>query len=272
MRQIKNMKKFILVPLMVFIACNTFSQNMPKEGYTSFGFNITGLANVALSNYGSTLLTGEEISDPLFILPGTFVVDDLVPQNVLLLKRYYSGGLASRLSIGINSIGSKNTIADSTGFFEGYSTSETKISAMSIGLGIGMEKHIATNATKVDPYVAADLNFAYLGKIKYANTNEYSDTTIATTTSYEVNYPGGLGLGLNLITGFNYFFSDNISIGAEAGIGFNFISMGGDYESTTTTTSTPGSSDTITDDGTYKSTNSGIQVGSYGGINLTIYW
>lgn len=270
------MKKIIVSIFLISVTLTSFSQNMPEEGSTAIGFNVTGLATVAIGNYGGTALGSQVVPDPLGIFPFTFTVNDLLPQRVLLFKSYFSDDLAGRLSLGINSRSSTTTTSDSTGLFEGFETDETSFSAFSVGLGVGIEKHMSTNSEKVDPYVGADLNFAFLGKMKYNNTSDYVDTFGTVNQEYEVSYPGGMALGLNLLTGFNYFFSDNISIGGEVGLGFNFAKIGGDFESTSTVSTTPDGdptvTTTITDDGTVKNSVSGVNVNSYGGVNLTVYW
>lgn len=266
------MKKLsIIVFFLLSASLTTFSQNMPKEGYTGFVFNVTGISSVAFSNAGQTILSGTELSDPLLILPSTFL-ESMVPQNVLTVKRYYANGLAGRLSLGINSASLKTTSADSSGFDLGFYTTDMSLSAFSAGLGIGVEKHISTTAQKVDPYVGADINLAYLGKINYSSVTDYADTISSYVSDYTVTYPGGFGFGVNLFAGFNYFFSDNIAIGAEAGIGFNSVSIGGEYESEYTYSPTPGTPTTTSDNGTIKNSSSGIGVGSTAGVNLSIYW
>lgn len=249
-----------------------YSQNMPDEGTNALGFYITGLADVFIGNYNSTIISSAQVADPLEILPGGITVGELIPQNVLLYKRYYGNGWASRLNIGINSFSSKLSTADSVG--DAYVTEDTKNSAFSLGLGIGMEKHM-TPGTKVDPYLGADLNFAFLGKIKFSDDYSSVDPNVNSTVNSTIDYPGGMGIGLNLVGGFNYFFSDNISIGGEVGFGFNYTGMGGDWSSDTKSVTKVGNTTTTTDvmdQGTYKSTSSGFNVNTYGGVNLIVYW
>lgn len=264
------MKKIIISLIAFGCTYTAIAQGTPEGGTSSLTFNITGLADVAIGNFGNSLLEDQPVPDPLLIL-GEITVEDLVPQNMLMYKKYYDNEWASRLGFGINSVSSKNISGDSTGFDLGYATTETKLSAFSVGLSLGIEKHMGGSG-KVDPYLGVELNLAYLGKINFNQTTDYSDTTVAVTTEFDASYKGGLGFGVNLLGGFDYFFSENISIGGEAGIGFSSVSVGGDYESTTTSASTPGTTTTFTDDGTVKSSQSGIGVNSYGGVTLSIYW
>lgn len=265
------MRKLLSCIIVALVCVTTFAQ-MPQEGYTGFGFNITGLATVAIKNYNTSLLSNQTVPDPLNVIGYPVTVSQILPQNLLFIKHYFADDMAWRLSIGINSNSTKTEITDSTEFAMGTATTTNKLSSFSAGLGIGVEKHASTNSAKADPYMGADLNFALITGFKSEQSYDETDTTGSFSSNYTVDYPGGMGLGLNLFGGFNYFFSQNIAIGAEAGIGFNFLSMGGDWTSTLTTNSTPGSSSTISSQGTYKNTSSGVAVNATGGINLTIFW
>lgn len=266
-----NMRKLLSFIIAASTCVTTFAQ-MPQEGYTGFGFNVTGLATVAIKNYNSSLLSNQTVPDPLNIIGYPVTVSDLLPQNLLFVKHYFSDDMAGRLSIGINSNSTKYEITDSTGFNLGTATTTNKLSSFSFGLGVGIEKHASTNSQKADPYMGVDLNFALVTGFKNEQTYDESDTTGSFSSNYTVDYPGGMGVGLNLFGGFNYFFAENIALGAEAGIGFNFLSMGGDWTSTYTTDSNPGNSSTTSSKGTYKNTSSGVAVNATGGVNLTIFW
>lgn len=47
----------MLIMCLSAFTVSAFAQNMPKEGYSGLGFNITGLATVAFGNYGSSILS-----------------------------------------------------------------------------------------------------------------------------------------------------------------------------------------------------------------------
>jgi len=271
------MKKISIILIFAAFSCSVYGQNMPKEGYSGLGFNVTGLADVAFDNFGQTAISGAIVPDPLGILNGGFdlSIDALIPQNILMYKRYYADGLASRFTLGLNSLSAKSFIGDSTGVPTEYSTTEVKTSGFTFGIGIGLEKHMETESSKVDPYLGVDILFAMLTGINYTSdvnvTSENSENDVNT----EIGYPGGIGFGLNLLGGFNYFFADNISIGGEVGLGFNMMSMGGEWTYDATITDTQGQTTTTTEIssiGEYKNSASGINVNSYGGVNLMIYW
>ncbi len=276
------MKKISVILTLTLCSFGIFAQNMPEAGSSALGFNITGLWDVSIGNYGQTILGGATINDPVGILNGGIPVDvnALLPQNILMYKRYYDNGLASRFGLGLSSISSKSFIADSTFTLLEYMETTEKLSAFSFGINVGLEKHVGTGSTKVDPYLGADLMFSMLTGIKYSSVTDVTGEDIngdaySSNTTYDVNYPGGMGIALNLLGGFNYFFSENISIGGEVGIGFGMVNMGGEWTSDYSYSSTSGGTTTTTtfaDRGEYKNTVTGLQVNSYGGVDLTIYW
>lgn len=276
------MKKIIVIAALVLGTFSMYSQNMPEAGNSGLGFNITGLWDVSLGNYGQTILGSADINDPVGILNDGFPinVNALLPQNILMYKRYYDNGLASRFGLGLGSISSKVFMADSTFTPLEYSETTEKINAFSFGINLGLEKHMDTEAEKVDPYLGADIMFSMLTGIKFSSVNDITGEdgngdAYSSNSTYDVNYPGGMGVALNLLGGFNYFFSDNISIGGEVGVGFGMVNMGGEWTTDFTYSSTSGGTTTTTtsaDRGEYKSTVSGLQVNSYGGVNLMIYW
>ncbi|HRG27074.1 MAG TPA: hypothetical protein PLJ00_04210 [Chitinophagales bacterium] len=271
------MKKIMLIICLSAFSLSAFAQNMPKAGYSGLGFNVTGLATMAFDNFGQTALSGAQISDPAGVLTGGFdiTLDNLIPQNVLMYKRYYEDGLASRFSLGINTISSSTFLGDSTFIPGEYQETETKASGFSFGIGAGIEKHMTTEASKVDPFLGVDVMFAMFNGINYSMTDNITGDGYSSSATQDVSYPGGIGLGLNLLGGFNYFFSDNISIGGEVGLGFNMVNMGGSwtsdyvYEFTSNNTTTTTEVNSV---GEYKNKVSGVNVNSYGGINLMVYW
>lgn len=270
------MKKTILIIAVIATTLSASAQNLPKAGYSGLGFNVTGLSNVMFGNFGSSALSGAQISDPAFVLEGYPVtLDDLIPQNMLMYKRYYDNGLASRFSLGINSISAKSFMGDSTGFPLEYAETEEKVSGLTFGIGAGLEKHMETNASKVDPFLGAEIKFAMLTGVDYSSTTDLTGDGYSSTFTQDVAYPGGIGFGLNLLGGFNYFFSDNISIGGEVGLGFAMMNSGGEWTNDTESKFTVGgvtTTTTVNDRGEYKNSMSGINVNSYGGVNLIVYW
>ena len=245
-----------------------FSQLKPEAGSIGLGFRINGIANTAFSNWGNTGLSGMTMSDPLGILPGGGSVDALVPQEMFFGRYYLSSDMALRVGLGINSISTKGNTVDSVG--TAITTTDTKMSAFSFGLNVGVEKHFASAAEKLDPYMGVQVGFSSLGAIKMeTNSNTNSDPAVSSTDVIEM--AGGSAFGLDLIAGFNYFFTDNFSLGAEFSWGYGTASLGGDY--TQNTSNTAGAT-TVNSEvrGTAKVSAGGLRVGSTTGVNASIFF
>jgi hypothetical protein len=272
-----SMKKMMMVAIATVLTTGLFAQNMPSAGDNAFGFTMTGLSNVSFGNFGNTIISNATISDPIGVITAGYdtPLNAVIPQQALMYKRYYDNGLASRLQLGINSLNVKSSFSDSTGIPMEYATSEESVKGFTIGLGIGLEKHMSTDASKVDPFVGADLLFGFLTGFNYTGTSDVVGDGYSSNSEFNVDYPGGMGLALNAICGFNYFFSDNISIGAEVGLGFGMVKTGGEWTSESIYTYDDGVSSTTTtinDRGEYSNSSSGIQVNSRGTVNASIYW
>ena len=263
------MKKLSLTLMaLALTATGMFAQTKPEAGSVGLGFRVTGLANVAFGNFMTTGLNGAPINDQLGILPAGTTVSDLVPQEMLFGRYYLSSDLALRAGLGINSLSNKIESTDS--IFDAVTVAEQKTSAFSFGVSVGIEKHFASAAGRLDPYAGAQIGFGMLGAIKQT----YSDNTNsdpATSTEISREWDGGSAFNVDLLAGFNYFFSDNFAIGAEMSWGFGSVSTGGDYLETTTATA-GGTSVTSEQRGAYKWGVSGFRVGSTAGVNASIFW
>lgn len=263
------MKKIILsVVALMCVASFGFAQIKPEAGSVGFGFRLNGIANTAFSNWGRTGLSGMTMADPLGILPGGGSVDALVPQEMFFGRYYLSSDLALRVGLGINSISAKGNTVDSVG--TAITTTDSKMSAFSFGLNVGVEKHFASAAEKLDPYAGAQIGFSSLGAIKM-ETNSNTNSDPATSSTNVIEMAGGSAFGIDLLAGFNYFFTDNFSLGAEFSWGYGSASVGGDY--TQNTSATAGAT-TVTGEvrGTAKSGMSGFRVGSTTGVNASIFF
>jgi hypothetical protein len=265
------MKKITITMIAAFgLFTATQAQMKPEAGSMSLGFHVTGLANVSFGNWSSSGLNGL-VSDPYGILPGNTTLDALVPQNMLFGRYYLSSDLALRVSLGINSMTMNDHEIDS--LFTGITTFDSKTSAFSFGLGAGIEKHFATSASRLDPYAGAMLGFASLGSIQNEVQSDYTDPvdSLSTTSRTNVVYKGGSAFNFDLIGGFNYFFSDNIAIGAEVMWGFGMASVGGE-QTFENETNAGGANSTVTDVKNFQTKSSGFRVGATSGVNFSIFW
>ena len=94
-------------------------------------------------------------------------------------------------------------------------------------------------------------------------------TPFSSTTNNKI--AGGSHFGLDLLAGFNFFFTDNFALGGEFSWGFHSTKMGGDY---TTETSVTSAGTTVTTKGAGNSTvsSAGLRVGSTAGVNASIFF
>jgi hypothetical protein len=260
------------IALALFLAAGlttaTQAQLKPEAGSIGFGFRINGIANTALSNWTNTGLAGETIVDPLGLLGAPTSVNSLVPQEMFFGRYYISSGLAVRVGLGINSMSMNWTSVDTV--VATPTTTNTKTSAFSFGINAGIEKHFASAASKLDPYAGAQISFASIGSVKQS-----SDVAVGGTTPFsskiENVLPGGSHFGLDLLAGFNYFFTDNFALGAEFSWGYHTTKMGGDYTSTITSTNA-GVTTTTTGTGSSTISKGGLRVGSTAGVNASIFF
>lgn len=267
---------FLTVLMLAFATTNAQSNTpmKPDAGSFGMGFNITGLFNVAFANWANSSLGTQPLPDAgnTGLLPAT--VGALVPQQMLFGRYYLSQDLAIRAGLGINSTNAKFVTTDSTGLPDQIATTTNQLSAFSFGLNAGVEKHMATESKRLDPYVGGQISFAMLGKIKNVNTVE-STTDLGALTETTDEWDGGLGFGIDVLGGFNYFFSDNFAIGAEMSWGFHTVSVGGTWTTMTTVSPndpavTPPADVMNTADA--KVSVSGFSVGSTAGVNASIFF
>lgn len=265
------MKKIILsVIAFMCVASFGFAQLKPEAGSVGFGFRINGIANTAFSNWGRTGLSGQTIGDPLGVMGGATTVDALVPQEMFFGRYYIASDLALRVGLGINSVSQKGSSIDSVPGTKFVTEADMKMSAFSFGLNVGVEKHFASAAEKLDPYAGLQVGFSSLGAIKYEmNSSTNSDPVVSSNDVIQM--AGGSAFGLDLLAGFNYFFTDNFALGAEFSWGYHSANVGGEY--TQNSTNTVGTTSTSTETrGTAKSGSSGLRVGSTAGVNASIFF
>lgn len=255
----------------------------PQQGTIGLGFDISGLASVAFSNWGAS---GNGLSDAMLAMPTSgptlpvMYVSDLVPQQMLFGRYYLADDVALRMGLGINS--TNQTVSETSysgpDTFQTATTDESTLKAFSFGVGVGVEKHFMTEAKRLDPYGGIHVTFASIGKINATTSSDINlpDTLTDTFTMYEANLAGGTSFGAGLLAGFNYFFSDHFALGAELYWGFQSVNMGGDWDDKSTVEysgpSAPANPDPVTSKGTYTSKTSGFGVGSSAGVTASIFW
>lgn len=262
----KNSVLFVLI--MALLSITATAQLKPVSGDLGLGFKLTGLDNVAFNNWNNSSFQ--------------------TPQA--LVRFYLNDKFALRATLGVDvdnsTVENNRQGLDNSGLATTFEVKEvTSVSSTSLGVGAGVEYHLTSQATKIDPYVGAEIPFAFVGtsnqKVDYDSTRTRlvdAATSYLLRQSTETNTPGGIAVGLNLLAGFNYFFSDNFAIGAEYGLGTNYQLLGGTTSTKTTgvlqPTDDPNNSIVIDSSSSFdsNSTKLNISTGATGGINISVFW
>ncbi len=128
------------------------------------------------------------------------------PSFPMLKGRYFlSDGLALRAQLGV--VTSSRTI-DNDG-------NKDRIAKNGFALALGLEKHF-TGAERLSTYAGADILFGV------ANGN----AKVATPAAEYKSSQTGIGFGLRVVSGFDYYFIPKVYLGAELGLGLGVNSYG----------------------------------------------
>ncbi len=264
------MKKIIILGLVGILnhACfaqeseDPFFTRKPAKGDIGLGFSVSGaIANIFVGNTSDTL-----------------------GGNFLFGRYYLKDDLVVRVGFGVNSGKGTFTFSDSVsteanylGTGQVFLDQKTTISSNSFFIRPGIEKHFE-GTKKLDPYVGADLTIALKGRTKTVVEEAASQTDYTRNSTQETVSPGGLGFGISLLGGFNYFIAKNLAIGAECSWGFRSNNLGGESESTYNESNSgsdnflDGTNINTTNSFNSKSRSSGFGVNASGAIKLSIFF
>jgi len=253
------MKKVLVFSFACLLAASAaVAQIKPVTGDWGLGFKLDGINSTSITHWNGN---------------GTQIFG----------RYYFTDKVAMRLGFGINTYNSKedNTydVKDANNVNIGTQTATIKTTQFGFGIMPGVEYHMGSAASKLDPYVGAEIMLNSLGKMKMTNDSTESISQNGNSSNYTQNITmekgGSFTFGINALVGFNYFFSDNFAIGAEYKWGFNSTSTGGDF-STTGTISTSVNGNTtntvINNTGSMKSSAGNLKVAGMGGLNLNVYF
>lgn len=177
------MKKIISILLVsAFVFVNANAQD--GKGKFAFDFNFDPAAIFDAS------------AGPMFQMP-------------MLKGRYFiSSSLAIRAGVGLG-FGSDKTYTDIDPAIDDY----IKNSNFFLSIAPGIEKHFGSDKFLV--YVG--------GEIPFSTYSTKTETKVGATTTESENLSGGyIGVGFNIVTGFDYYVFDNFYIGAEFAPGFSY--------------------------------------------------
>jgi hypothetical protein len=115
-------------------------------------------------------------------------------------------------------------LQSSTDVMLGGSDGETEMNSKSgsfdISVRPGLEKHF-TGTDKLSPYIGGEVLIGFSSNVDKVEDYDFIEDEIYEETTKN----GSLTFGLNALAGVDYYFAQNIYLGAEFGFGFSFESM-----------------------------------------------
>ncbi|MCI5055296.1 MAG: hypothetical protein MRY83_04255 [Flavobacteriales bacterium] len=151
--------------------------------------------------------------------------------DILFVKNYLENDLALRIALGFENTNVNLTTFSDVSDIQTNWDSTNKQSAFFISPGI--EKHFEYESKRFDPYIGAALSLGLIGNEDVVSKTEVKDTTGTALIETTATIPGGTIFGIDLITGFNFYISKQISLGLEYQFGYSTQSIGGDFETVT---------------------------------------
>jgi hypothetical protein len=200
---------------------NTESENrhefMPKQG-----------------DLGTTILLSGLIDNIQFTTP-----EVELGQNILFVRYYLEDDLSLRLGFGFDLNSINRETADSVGL--SLISTDSSTSRFTLNISGGIEKHLKST-NRLDPYIYSQLNLTFVGKenTDIITTEEFSAGIDRINRS--IKKDGGIGVGLVVGGGMNYFIAPRFSLGAEIGLFLQYSSIGGTISDNTITTLNNGNS------------------------------
>lgn len=249
------MKKVIFTATIILISLTSFSQkDTVKSRDTDWGFalNVSGLIN------NVTLNTLSDVNNNNFILAKHHLKDDQV----------------LRIGVGLKTINNNSFKSDSITISSGNRALrdiDSTEKRFDFSISLGFEKHLGATR-RLDPYVGGELIVASIGKTKINADTKITDVTGGQTIQRIIQQDGGTTFGLNAVVGFNYFFAERISLGAEFGMGYLYSSTGGDVSESMVDTPVSGAQVASFIKSKSQSSTSGLNVNSTGGIMLSFFF
>lgn len=225
---------------------NNFTR-LPQKGDLGFTFNFIGFLDT--------------------ISIGSF--KDHIGNDAILTRYYIDDHSAIRLGLGFNLTNEKNSRVDSAGSAQVSRDSTYK--RTDFYFSPGYEKHFKSGKN-LDPYLASAISIGKIGRTKVRDIVTTTDTTGKSVSDITFDMDGGYSVGLNLIAGFNYFFSEKISIGAEYGFGVNTARYGGDWTKVTIDTPASGSQTVKREVGSQSVNSTQFKMNSNAGIMLSFFF
>jgi hypothetical protein len=240
------MKKTILSLALVAMGIAAYAQK-PAAGDKTVEFNLnfqTGTAGVGYANGVNALGTQE-----------------------LRFRYFMADDMAIRLKVGLGSSTTKSSDMQSIGGAD-VTAERTEKTGFGFALTPGIEKHFA-GTDKLSPFFGAELPIGILSgsTVEVSNGDNAAGTATGTGDAYKSETGSQFNIGLRLVLGADYYFTDAIYLGVEGGLGiFSMTSTG---EGTTSmTTGNAGGAPVTVEGKSLKSSSSDLFGASAGTLRL----
>jgi len=249
------MKRIILVLTFAAISIGAFAQQdtlRPQKGDAGFGLSITGIINnISISN----------ANDP--------------NGNYMAFGKYYiSNDKALRVGLALDYLNNTSSFADSLNIASGnraLSEVDSTRSRFDFTIALGIEKHLGYNK-RLDPYIGAEMIVTRMGGTDITIDSNITDVTGTEKNRTTIHNDGGFGFGVGGMVGFNFFLAKNLSLGAEFGYTFMYVSSGGEYSRSDVKTPVNGDQVSSFVNGKAESNSIKIGVAPTSGINLSFFF
>lgn len=222
-----------------------------RDGDWGFVLNLTGLIdNINIGN-----------------------LSDANNNNSILAKHHLTDDKVLRLGLGLRSVNNNWFNQDSINVTAGRALQviDSTEKRFDFSISLGFEKHLG-NTRRLDPYVGGELSIGRIGATKINTNTDITDATGTRTIQRIIQRDGGANFSLNAIAGFNYFFAERISIGAEFSLGYLYSSVGGDESESLVDTPVSGSQVSTFIDRKAKTSTKGFDVNSTAGLMLSFFF
>ena len=236
-------------------------------------------ANLVLNAQQDTLKSRD--GDWGFVLNLTGLIDninignlsDANNNNAILAKHHLTDDKVLRLGLGLRSVSNNWFNQDSINVTAGRALQviDSTEKRFDFSISLGFEKHLGTTK-RLDPYIGGELSIGRIGATKINTNTDITDATGTRTIQRIIQRDGGANFSLNAIAGFNYFFAERISIGAEFSLGYLYSAVGGDESESLVDTPVSGSQVSTFIDRKAKTSSKGFDVNSTAGLMLSFFF
>lgn len=248
----KNIASLLLIALTTFQLNAQQDTLKSRDGDWGFVLNLTGLIdNISIGN-----------------------LSDGNTNNSILAKHHLTNDKVLRVGLGLTSVKNGSFTADSVSIGAGgralkeVDSVETRFD---FSVSLGIEKHLGTTR-RLDPFIGAELAIGRIGGTKIDADTDISDATGTRNIKRIIQRDGGFNFRLGALAGFNYFFAERISIGAEFGLAYVYSAVGGEQSESLVDTPVSGSQVSEFTNSKNKTSTAGFDVNSSAGLMLSFFF